>query len=81
MSEVLDTALTWPAEVAKGWNFVKDITHRPRVDFLVIHSNDLNDTVGSFHGTPIIAWDVRDTERRENQDAAKRLNFAKEQNG
>jgi hypothetical protein len=47
------------------------------LDNLEIHSDDLGDVVGDFHGTPIRQYDSRATEAREQADARKRMAFAR----
>lgn len=43
------------------------------LDNLEIHSDDLGDVVGFFHGTPIREYNAQTTEAREQADVRKRM--------
>lgn len=51
------------------------------LDTLQIHSDDLGEVVGDFHGTPIIGWNPQTTAEREDRDMRDRLRIAKQLQG
>lgn len=42
---------------------------RVQLDPLIVHSEDLGDIVGDFHGTPIRLWYPEETELRQRVDS------------
>ena len=48
-----------------------------QIDPLIIHQDDLGDTVGFFHETAIKSWNPQDSLVREARDLTKRLAIAR----
>lgn len=53
---------------------------KPIVDFMYIHNDDIGgadrhatNVVGNFYGNPVIQWNPRVTEEREEQEAFHRI--------
>jgi hypothetical protein len=52
--------------------------NRPTLDLLLIHSNDLGEPLGDFHGTTIYAWDPQVSEVREQRLRTQRIAYARQ---